>query len=333
MPIHHLQTEPDVYLIEGPIDHAIVPATNCYVVKDDGDCAVIDTGSPWERGYQHLDAQLNELGVERSRASFILTHVHFDHAGLIDRIAPPQARLYVGRSEYNRTLRSNVDRVLNEMLLRLPQEGVSASEVDTFVTMYERSTEFSTPAHNPLLVGEGDKIIVGRYSLSVLDLPGHTSGHIGLYEPSSQTLFCGDHVLGLISPCIETPSGSNDNLGDHLSSLERVANLPVRLLAWGHGDPQPTCQQRVRWLIDHHEKRCAEATGIIKENPGRTGLEIITSLRWSVPFDSWDLIPPIQRSVIIAEGLAVLDHLVTRGTIERFVDGNTALYCENRTNK
>ena len=41
-----IHTEPDVYLVEVPLDSTIAPSTNCYIVKDGESSLVIDTGSP-----------------------------------------------------------------------------------------------------------------------------------------------------------------------------------------------------------------------------------------------------------------------------------------------
>ncbi|MCR2045192.1 MBL fold metallo-hydrolase [Anaerosalibacter massiliensis] len=49
---------------------------------------------------------------------------------------------------------------------------------------------------------EGNKIEIGDYSFEVVDIPGHTPGHIGLYERDKKIFFCGDYVLDRITPNI-----------------------------------------------------------------------------------------------------------------------------------
>jgi glyoxylase-like metal-dependent hydrolase (beta-lactamase superfamily II) len=42
------------------------------------------------------------------------------------------------------------------------------------------------------VVEEGDVIDLGDRTLTVLHLPGHTPGEIGLWEEATRTLFAGD---------------------------------------------------------------------------------------------------------------------------------------------
>ena len=55
-----------------------------YIVKDGDETLVIDTGAPSDEGFAILDAALTELDVDRTRMRFFLTHLHLDHAGLVD---------------------------------------------------------------------------------------------------------------------------------------------------------------------------------------------------------------------------------------------------------
>lgn len=46
-------------------------------------------------------------------------------------------------------------------------------------------------------VREGDRYSVGRTELEVIEVPGHTSGHIAFYSAAAQALFCGDTLFAL----------------------------------------------------------------------------------------------------------------------------------------
>ena len=72
-----------------PFQNISTNDTNCYIVKDGDDVLVIDTGAPSDEGFAILDAALDELDVDRTRMRFFLTHLHLDHAGLVDRRAAP----------------------------------------------------------------------------------------------------------------------------------------------------------------------------------------------------------------------------------------------------
>ncbi len=43
---------------------------------------------------------------------------------------------------------------------------------------------------------------MGDYKFTVIDIPGHTPGHIALYDPSKKVMISGDHILDPITPNI-----------------------------------------------------------------------------------------------------------------------------------
>lgn len=327
-----LHVNPTIHLLEIPLTNAIAPSTNCYLITDGDESLIIDPGAPQQESFDALVSHLDVLGIDRTRASFALTHFHPDHAGLLDRIAPPSSNVYVGATELRRARPEHARIRSQELARRLFAENVSEDAVDVFLRMITRSVGFDLAAHDLRTVHEGDTIAVGRFVLDVLELPGHTAGHLAFYERVSRTLFCGDHVLGIISPCLEVPFGGQDILQRYFDSLDRTLDVPLERLAWGHGVLRQDFLERVRWLAHHHRQRVEEARAVIENNPDRTGIDIVRSLHWSVPFDSWEDIPPIQRSTIIAGGLAVVDHLVDRGIAEqhRAPDGkNRYRICTN----
>jgi hydroxyacylglutathione hydrolase len=48
-----------------------------------------------------------------------------------------------------------------------------------------------------LLVGEGDEVGFGALTATVLETPGHTSGHISYWFADGEALFCGDTLFAL----------------------------------------------------------------------------------------------------------------------------------------
>lgn len=46
-------------------------------------------------------------------------------------------------------------------------------------------------------VGEGDTFLLGAAAALVLEVPGHTSGHLAYWFPDSQAVFCGDTLFSL----------------------------------------------------------------------------------------------------------------------------------------
>ncbi len=91
------------------------------------------------------------------------------------------------------------------------------------VTVYGPLNE-SIPGVNVLLQ-EGDRVSVAGFSLNfnVIDVPGHTSGHIAYYtnEYSTPLLFCGDTLFA--AGCGRLFEGTAEQM---YRSLEKIAALP-----------------------------------------------------------------------------------------------------------
>ena len=68
---------------------------------------------------------------------------------------------------------------------------------------------------------EGERIEVLGVELQVLDVPGHTAGHIAYYAPSLQALFCGDTLFA--AGCGRLFEGTPAQM---LDSLRKLARLP-----------------------------------------------------------------------------------------------------------
>ena len=73
--------------------------------------------------------------------------------------------------------------------------------------------------------------------LTVLHTPGHTHGHIAIFDQTTGCLFAGDHVIPEGTVWIGPPDG---HLQDYLDSLDRLLALPVSTLYPGHGEPLPS---------------------------------------------------------------------------------------------
>lgn len=96
-----INSSPDVYLVRVPFLNISTSETNCYLICDGGECLAVDTGAPTPEGAVLLDAAIDELGIDKARMSFFLTHLHMDHAGLIDHVAPKEAPIALSLTDFN----------------------------------------------------------------------------------------------------------------------------------------------------------------------------------------------------------------------------------------
>jgi glyoxylase-like metal-dependent hydrolase (beta-lactamase superfamily II) len=151
--------------------------------------------------------------------------------------------------------------------------------LNTFIlaksTMFPLSTEWSLPAYlitalpsesydpdsykvQPPRVTrnleEGDQIDLGDRRFTVLHLPGHSPGSIGLYDEHNGILFSGDVIYD--GPLIDDIIGCN--FENSLKTMHRLRTLDVRIVHPGHGEDFG--QARMQQLADEYIARQMQHT-------------------------------------------------------------------------
>ena len=86
---------------------------------------------------------------------------------------------------------------------------------------------------------EGDKVGPG---FTVLDVPGHSPGHIALWRERDRTLICGDVFLNLnfcttLAGLNEPPALFTVDMARNRQSARWLAELDPQLTLFGHGKP------------------------------------------------------------------------------------------------
>ncbi len=84
-------------------------------------------------------------------------------------------------------------------------------------------------------VGEGDVIpVLG--GLHVLEVPGHTPGHLAFWQPQRRILFCGDVILNLFGLRLPFAAFTPD-MAANRASVVKLAALAPDIVCFGHGNP------------------------------------------------------------------------------------------------
>lgn len=164
------------------------------------------------------------------------------------------------------------------------------------------------PAGAVLALGDGDTLTLGGWSYQVIWTPGHSDYHMCLLR-SDGFFIAGDHILPAITPNIGLfPNSRPDPLGDYYASLQRVRDLPARVVAPGHGLPFATLAERADALREHHIERSAAIRTLMEAAPaGQTANDIASAL-FGERLRTVD-----DRRFALAETLAHLEYLRLRG--------------------
>ncbi|MCL2365613.1 MAG: MBL fold metallo-hydrolase [Oscillospiraceae bacterium] len=328
----------NIYRIPIPLPDNPLKELNSYYIRDPKRSLLIDTGFRHPECRQALAEGLRELGAQLDEVDIFLTHMHADHTGLSSEIGGGDFRIFV----------SAVD---GKLLEALPAPGASWGE-DKWVWNKSREQMLGMPDTiidnieklNPALkyaplggakythMRDGDILSVGGYNLQCVLTPGHSPGHMCLWDESCGLLFTGDHVLFDITPNITAWPDVEDSLGDYLDSLRAVKTLPVKTALPGHrksGD----FHARIDVLLAHHENRLIEAETIVKDNPGLTAYEIAGKMRWKIRAIDWHDFPASQKIFAVGECLAHLNYLSLRGRLMRKIDTDDNVYRFYKENK
>jgi glyoxylase-like metal-dependent hydrolase (beta-lactamase superfamily II) len=189
---------------------------NVYVIGD----VLVDAGLPWHA------ARLFDWLEGRELAAHALTHAHPDHMGSSHAICQTKGIPFwvgardLGAAEDPGTMAAG--------LLQIPGLGASLPRTPLTDTLLKR---VSGPGHHvDRALNEGD--LVGGFQ--VLDVPGHTRGHVAFWRESDRVLIAGD-VLWNVQRLIVPPGPVNADTARLRDSVRRIAALEPAVVGFGHG--------------------------------------------------------------------------------------------------
>jgi len=314
----------NIYRIGVPLPGNPLKELNSYFIRGGDSDLLIDTGFRMEECETALRRGLEELGYAPERLDVLATHLHSDHAGMVDLFVGPGRRVYMSGADLDYQQDIMLRDVRKRGNRRFLEEGFPPEQLEAAGKANPAwQKAFPALAIDGRFHGleDGNVLTVGEYDLKVLSVPGHTPGNIMLWAEKQGIMFTGDHVLFDITPNITAWMGMEDALGDYLDSLRRVREYPVELALPGHrksGD----YKARIDRLLRHHEARLAETLDIITRTPGLNGYEIAGRMTWQIRADSWDTFPVVQKWFAVGECMSHLDYLRRRGKVGReMVDG------------
>lgn len=314
---------PSIYRLTVPLPRNPLRALNAYLVKGKQRHLLIDTGFDWPECEEALRSQLTQLGVNLCDLDFFITHVHGDHSGLVYKLAVQDAAVYASETDariLHSTMTSEywqkVDAIFSMHGFPLNKSSESGNRVQGYISGSEL---------NFIFVNDGDMLQIGPYQFSCIMTPGHSPGHVCLYEAEKKLFFSGDHILNDISPNITVWLEAEDSLGNYLQSLDRVHELDVQLVLPGHRSMISNHRARILELKRHHEIRLAEILCIL-QNGSMNAYQVAGFMNWDLSYNSWEEFPSFQKWFATGEAIAHLEHLEHTQKIRKTETRNHILY-------
>jgi hydroxyacylglutathione hydrolase len=198
-----------VWLLAGRPSNAF----NVYVVGD----VLIDAGT--RHAARRILRQVRGLDLKRH----VLTHAHLDHMG-------------------------SSHEVCEALGLPLSCGSADAEAVETGGRNRFDEMPWPVKAEYRLLAGPGHPVsetlgggdqVAG---FSVLEVPGHSPGHLAFWRQSDRVLILGDVLFNLRLPLVRPglqlpPEMLTEDPAQNLESARRLADLEPEVICFGHGPP------------------------------------------------------------------------------------------------
>jgi glyoxylase-like metal-dependent hydrolase (beta-lactamase superfamily II) len=321
-----------VHQLRIPFPEGIDRFTNAYVVEGNRGSILIDCG--WDSS-EAIWAFREELRAERLSFEdinwIVVTHVHPDHFGLAAKLRELcGAKIIMHRADAELIHARYVDYAgladaTERMLLAA---GVPAGEAGEMREASVWAAQFVTAVEPDLLVDDGDTVSNGTFQLEVLHTPGHTPGHICLYDARKRRLFCGDVVLFDAIPQVGVhPQSSDDPVGDYFESLDYVGQKPISFVFPGHGPVFNSLGIRSEEILRLLNARRHQILAALEDGL-KTTYELTRELPWKVDGTetAYEELAPRERRAGLCEIAAWLRHLKGSGKVAELQQNGKTVY-------
>lgn len=198
--------------------------TNGYIVADERSARAVIIDVPLDAAAP-MRAWLRERDC--AATAIVLTHGHFDHVGEVRALSEQLGvRVFIHEGDV--------------AMLREPMAAFAGLDV--------RVEGMEARA----LLAHGQTVECGALRLEVLHVPGHTPGHIALYEAAQGRLFCGDVLFYGSIGRTDLPGGDYQTLMTSITEL--LLTLPDDTIVYsGHGPTTSIGYERLHnpFILDY----------------------------------------------------------------------------------
>ena len=199
-------------------------SVNCYLVQTDSGYILIDTGTSNKRG--ELLRELENAGCKPDNLKLIvLTHGDFDHIGnaayLCERFG---AKIAMHKDDSGMAEHG-------DMFWNRKSGNVLIKMIAPILFRFKKSNRFEPD----LFIEDGYALSEYGFDATVLAIPGHSRGSIGILTASGD-LICGDLFDNTDKPVLNSIM---DDLVAANASVEKLRSFAINTVYPGHGKSFP----------------------------------------------------------------------------------------------
>ena len=314
----------------GPGDSSL--PTNVYAIEGGDGHILVDCGwdtqeSLWviREGVKGANLKLRDI------KQVVITHIHPDHYGLaskVKQICGARVAIHRADADFISPRYKDFAELVEKTEDLLRQNGVPQGELSELRDASLWMNKYVTPDPPDALLEDGDRVSNDSFKFQVLWTPGHSPGHICLYEQDKKFILTGDHVLFETTPHVGFNPISGDNpLGDYISSLKKVQDLKVRFVLPGHGPTFNALALRVETILKHHEDRKKAIMKALRDGL-KTAYEISQRIPWMVRGGTVAFrdLPVWDRRMAVTETIAHLKLLTVEDRVSNVAMDGASLY-------
>jgi len=317
---------PNLYRIEIPLQKNPLKALNAYAIKSQERNLIIDTGWNQQECMDAMQTGLRELEIDLKKTDFFITHFHTDHLGLVSNLVTESSKIYFNRPDGD-WIKLGIP--VDDLIDFARVNGFPEKELQKVIHTHPGFKFRSTGPLSFHILKEGDILRVSDFVFHCVETPGHSRGHMCLYEPNQKIFVAGDHILADITPTITLWSDDWNPLKEYLASLDKVYQLDIELVLPGHREVFRNPKERIQELKDHHQRRLEEIISIL-EKGGKSAFQVASQMTWDIVYDSWDLFPVPQKWFATGEAISHLKYLEEEGVIQKEKRKQTRIYSLRR---
>ena len=317
-----IEVFPGIYWLKLPItmEQSDLANVNVYLVRGGKGYLLVDTGWNTDEAFTALQKGLGEIHADvKDISQIIITHVHPDHYGMAGRIknlSGATIAMHNIEKDFIEPRYVAMDDLLDQTDSMLIANGAPRKEMIALRDATVGLEKYVVPTQPDKTLRDGETIVTGAFTFQVIWTPGHSSGHICLYEPDKKILISGDHILPKITPNIGVHPQSIENpLGRYIKSLNEIKQLDVELTLPGHDQPFSNVKIRINEIIRHHAHRNIEILSAIGIS-ARTAYQIAKEITWG-DNSNWKALPPFHQRMAVFETMAHLELMATDSRINK----------------
>ena len=242
-------------LIIQSTDNKMLGPSSIFIVPDDDGFSMIDAGCGGPNGPKYLLNGLDHWGLDTgSLHTVVLTHAHPDHMGAMSWLLEetrPRVLIHHKDAAAARDPRLLMDTYDIPLAIELAASAPDHSPTRGFdlLAFFDSAGCGMGRVEAVETLNEGDVVTMDPFAFEVIHTPGHSPGHIALFDKASGVLLAGDAVGH--SPSWYTPTSGG--VTGYLSGLDKLRGLEAGVILPSHGpvmdDPAQAIAQVRRKLV------------------------------------------------------------------------------------